>query len=590
MQAELEQKISLLSSELSTVKHKILLFSLLRLLVFGLIVYGIHLSWGIWEWILACIIGGGVVFVILIKLFANTQFSKRRIDKKILLLKEEIQSLNGDFSFRPSGKKYLDPNHLFANDLDLFGDHSFFQSINRTQLEESEELLSSLLIANNISNIEERQNAIRELGKLDSFRLDYTTDASLVDTEIKSTSLLSWMASFTPYIPKYFKIIVTSFSVISVLLLSTYFLSLLNGYFVLAWFFVGLFVSGRFLKRTNMLSTRLDKAQSLFEQYHFLVAHIENTKFKSSFLQSLQEKLLPKENEEKASGVLHSFAKKIDALDQRNNFLLGVFLNSFFLWDIRQTLQIQAWISHNKLKVMTWFECIYLLDAYNSLGNFVGNYPHFQYPNIIEKGALQLQSKDAVHPLINADKVISNSFAIQKKEFFIITGANMAGKSTFLRTLGLQIVMANVGLPVGSTSANYNPIKLISSMRTNDSLADESSYFFAELSRLKMIIETIAKDEYFIILDEILKGTNSTDKAIGSKKFIQKLIRLESTGVIATHDLSLCELEEEFDEIKNYYFDASIINNELFFDYKMKDGVCQNMNASFLLKKMEIVD
>jgi ABC-type multidrug transport system fused ATPase/permease subunit len=560
------------------------------LLVFGAIIYGIYLAWGDWQWILASLMGGGIVFVLLIKLFAHTQFSKRRMDKKIQLLREEIQSLHGDFSFRPSGKKYLDPTHLFANDLDLFGEHSFFQFINRTQLEESEQLLASLLIANNIENIEERQEAIKELSQLDGFRLDYTTDASLVNTEVKSTSLLRWMASFTPYIPSYFKVVTTLFSVISVLLLVAYFLSLLSGYFVLAWFFVGLFISGRFLKRTNQLSARLDKAQSLFEQYHYLVAHIENTSFESSFLQSLQQRLLAKGAKEKASKILHAFAKRIDALDQRNNFLLGVFLNAFFLWDIRQTLHIQNWISAHQLNVESWLESIYLLDAYNSLGNFAAQQPHFHYPNITTKEGLQMESKNAVHPLIKKEKVIPNSFAIQQREFFIITGANMAGKSTFLRTLGLQIVMANVGLPVGSETCSYAPIKLISSMRTNDSLADESSYFFAELSRLKMIVETIAKDDYFIILDEILKGTNSTDKAIGSKKFIQKLIRLKSTGVIATHDLSLCELEETFDEIKNYYFDASIVNNELFFDYKMKDGICQNMNASFLLKKMEIVD
>ena len=165
----------------------------------------------------------------------------------------------------------------------------------------------------------------------------------------------------------------------------------------------------------------------------------------------------------------------------------------------------------------------------------------------------------------------------------------MAGKSTFLRTVSLAIVMANMGLPVCAEKFEYSPIKLITSMRTTDSLADDESYFFSELKRLKFIVEEIKSENYFIILDEILKGTNSTDKAIGSKKFVQKLVASNSTGIIATHDLSLCEIEKELSEIENYYFDAEIINNELFFDYKLKDGVCKNMNASFLLKKMEIV-
>ena len=165
----------------------------------------------------------------------------------------------------------------------------------------------------------------------------------------------------------------------------------------------------------------------------------------------------------------------------------------------------------------------------------------------------------------------------------------MAGKSTFLRTVSLHIVMANVGLPVCATTSDYYPIKLITSMRTTDNLTDDSSYFFSELTRLKYIVDAMKSDTYFIILDEILKGTNSKDKAEGSHKFIQKLVATNATGIIATHDLSLCTIEDELKAVKNYYFDAEIVNDELYFDYKFKKGICQNMNASFLLKKMEIV-
>jgi len=166
----------------------------------------------------------------------------------------------------------------------------------------------------------------------------------------------------------------------------------------------------------------------------------------------------------------------------------------------------------------------------------------------------------------------------------------MAGKSTFLRTIALQIVMGNIGLPVCAEKTVYTPIKLITSMRTTDSLTDDESYFFSELKRLKFIVNEIKNDHYFIILDEILKGTNSTDKAIGSRKFVDKLVNSKSTGIIATHDLSLCEASKELLKVKNYFFDARIENDELYFDYTFKEGICQNMNASFLLKKMGIVD
>jgi DNA mismatch repair ATPase MutS len=193
------------------------------------------------------------------------------------------------------------------------------------------------------------------------------------------------------------------------------------------------------------------------------------------------------------------------------------------------------------------------------------------------------------HPLLNADKRIDNDFKIDNEQFYIVTGANMAGKSTFLRTVSLTIVMANLGLPVCAEAFEYTPIKLITSMRTSDSLADDESYFYSELKRLKFIVDEIANDRYFIVLDEILKGTNSKDKAIGSKKFVEKLNASKSTGIIATHDVSLCVLEEEHESIENYFFDAEINKDELHFDYTLKKGVCKNMNASFLLQKMKIV-
>ena len=227
-------------------------------------------------------------------------------------------------------------------------------------------------------------------------------------------------------------------------------------------------------------------------------------------------------------------------------------------------------------------------DAQNSLANFKFNHPTFIFPEIKPSKEI-IKATHLGHPLLNTDKRIDNDFIINKEEFFIVTGANMAGKSTFLKTISLSIVMANCGLPVCATSFKYAPIKLITSMRTSDSLAEDESYFYSELKRLKFIVDEIKETDYFIILDEILKGTNSKDKAIGSKKFVEKLSNSKSTGIIATHDVSLCALENEFIDIKNYYFDAEIVNNELYFDYTLKNGVCKNMNASFLLEKMEIV-
>ena len=227
-------------------------------------------------------------------------------------------------------------------------------------------------------------------------------------------------------------------------------------------------------------------------------------------------------------------------------------------------------------------------DAQNSLANFHFNHPKFVFPEITS-GKEAICGVGLGHPLLHVEKRVDNHFNINKEAFYIVTGANMAGKSTFLRTVSLSIVMANCGLPVCATSFKYTPIKLITSMRSTDSLTEDESYFYSELKRLKFIVDAIKESDYFIILDEILKGTNSKDKAIGSKKFVEKLSKSKSTGIIATHDVSLCELESELTAVENYYFDAEISEDELHFDYALKKGVCKNMNASFLLKKMEIV-
>jgi DNA mismatch repair ATPase MutS len=337
----------------------------------------------------------------------------------------------------------------------------------------------------------------------------------------------------------------------------------------------------------NDLSSHTSKIQSTFEQFHKLILEIENQEFSSELLS--EKRNLVVNADTKASSILKKFAKHLDALDQRSNMLIGVILNAFMLRDLRQSYNIEKWIEAHKTSVPVWFETITFFDAYNSFGNFRFNHPKYIFPKINDNIPV-LKVKGAGHPLLKESTMILNDIEINSEEFFIITGANMAGKSTFLRTVSLQIVMGNLGLPVCAETAEYNPIKLITSMRTTDSLTDDESYFFSELKRLKFIVDEIKTDRYFIILDEILKGTNSTDKAIGSRKFVEKLVASNSTGIIATHDLSLCKVAEELPDVKNYFFDARIENDELFFDYTFKPGICQNMNASFLLKKMQIVD
>jgi hypothetical protein len=352
------------------------------------------------------------------------------------------------------------------------------------------------------------------------------------------------------------------------------------------WLLLGLLITGTNLKRINSLSANASKAKDFLRQYGLLLEKIESQQFQSALLQNLQKDIY--QEKERVSTVLTRFSKILDALDQRNNLLVAVLGNGLFLYDLWQSGRVEKWIGTYGRYAKKWFQVAVEFDALNSLGVFAFNHQEFSFPEVVSSGKL-MKVHNLGHPLISKEKRICSDLDISNEDFFIITGANMAGKSTFLRAVSLHVMMANMGLPVCAQRSQYQPIKLISSMRTTDSLSDESSYFFSELTRLQFIVEALKKERYFVVLDEILKGTNSTDKAIGSRKFVERLLSLGASGIIATHDLSLTEIERAQDQVKNYFFDAEIQADELFFDYKLKEGVCKNMNASFLLRKMGIV-
>ncbi|UJH89912.1 DNA mismatch repair protein MutS [Antarcticibacterium sp. 1MA-6-2] len=561
--------------------------STLRLLVFLLVAYGIYYFFGETRIVALIAFVGIGIFLFLVSRHTDLKYERDKIQELVKLNELELRVLGRDFHDLPTGKEYEDPLHPYSQDIDLFGKGSFFQYLNRTALKEGTDRLADLLTENSIDEILEKQEAIKELSSMGKWRQEFTAVAKLVRTETNSRQVLRWFLTYKPFVPQMMKWVPIVFSIISLLVITGYIIGFVTGMQLFLWFLVGLMITGIFIKKVNLLSESVNKVQDTFHQYHQLLDLLENTKFSSEVL---LEKIRPiTEVEGKASKIFKKFSRSIDSLEQRNNFLLGVFLNGFLLWDLQQSYRLEKWIVKNRHHVENWFEVIEFFDAYNSLGNFAFNHQDYTYPVLVHE-VHTVKAKDLAHPLLDPKKRIANDFEIKKENFFIITGANMAGKSTFLRTVSLQIVMANMGLPVCASSCDYSPIKLITSMRTTDSLSDDESYFFSELKRLQYIVGEIKTDKYFIILDEILKGTNSTDKAIGSRKFIQKLVGSQSTGIIATHDLSLCEVAEELPQVKNYYFDAEIINDELNFDYRFKNGVCQNMNASFLLKKMQIVD
>ncbi len=559
---------------------------MLRLVVFGLASFGIYATFNTWQIALIIAVVGIAAFLYLLSKYNDVKrdrdFNRALVD----INEDEIKIASGDFHDRNDGLKFQEPNHFYSLDIDLFGRGSFFQFINRTTIIEGEEKLAQSLKANNTGAIISRQEALQELSNKPEWRQFFAANSSMVEVEVPAKDIISWLKNYKSFLPKVMQWLPIAFTVFTIVLIILAAFKMINPELIGYWLFVGFGVTGMYVKKVNVLSKGADRVKDTFRQYALLLNLIENETFLSSLLKQKQEEI--KSENKKASIIFKEFSRGLDALDNRNNMIGAIFGNGYFLTDIKNSYRIEKWIEQYGEKVSDWFEVVSFFDANNSLGGFVFNNPEFVFPEIVTKGNV-INAVSLGHPMLDKNKRVDSDVVINNEEFFIVTGANMAGKSTFLRTISLHIVMANVGLPICVKTTKYSPVKLITSMRTTDSLTDDSSYFFSELTRLKYIVDAIQKEPYFIILDEILKGTNSTDKAIGSRKFVEKLVASNATGIIATHDLSLCKIEQELEQVKNYYFDAEIINDELHFDYTLKEGICQNMNASFLLKKMEIV-
>ena len=579
-------QIDFYTGEVSRLKRELSNSATLRFLVFIIAVAGVYFFHSTVLEVAIILILWISVFTVLVLRHTKLNYEKEKNEHLLHINQTELAVLNGNYHHLDGGKEFTDASHGYSYDIDLFGNGSFFQYLNRTGITEGKKALVGFLTENNTDAVELKQEAVKELSKVPQWRQLYTAMARMVKVEHSAGETAAWIGNYLPSFNSNRRWLPILFSLVSLGIFILAVFEVISFKILVTWFFTGLGISGIFLKKINELYKNAGKAKDTFRQYHLLLDMIETAGFKSVLLREKQEAI--KTESVKASVIFAKFSKLLDALDQRNNLMIGVVTNAFFLRDVYLSHQIEKWISGYGHTVEKWLDVASFFDAWNTLGNFAFNHPAYVYPSISESDVM-LDSKSLGHPLISEKSRITNDFSIAQHQFYIITGANMAGKSTFLRTVSLALVMANMGLPVCASAFKYKPIQLITSMRTSDSLADDESYFFSELKRLKFIVDRIKTDDYFIVLDEILKGTNSTDKAIGSKKFVQKLVASNSTGIIATHDLSLCEIEKELQQIKNYYFDAEIKNDELYFDYKLKNGICKNMNASFLLKKMDIV-
>ena len=587
------ERLSLTEGQLQQVKKQIFRISMLRLALFIAGIAGLYFFFNQTTLLIICICLTFLPLFILVKIHNRFFIRKEWLETQARIIQEELQALSGDYSSFEDGKEYVNPEHPYSFDLDIFGRRSLFQSINCTCTFFGKNRLAKWL-QNHLhekTSIEKRQEMVREISEHTLFREQFRV-AGLVHHGQSSDGekIQAWSQSPAQYLHAgWVKAFIWGVPVINSLLLITS----LAGWTSFSWlglsFGIFLVLSFGIIKRATYIQETYGKQLKSLNGYARLIALAKAENWKSAGMQELMERF--NLNGQSPIQALQQLSKELDRLDLRNNQFLYVLLEGSIFFQLQEIVRIERWKARYGQHISKWLETVGELDALCSLGTFAYNHPQYTYPELTEKPFCFLATQMG-HPLMPASQCVKNDATIPSRPFFlIITGANMAGKSTYLRTIGVNYLLACIGAPVCCERLKLYPNQLITSLRTSDSLSDNESYFFAELKRLKRIIDLLNQgQQLFIILDEILKGTNSMDKQKGSFDLIRQFMQLKANGIIATHDLLLGSLIKQFpEEIRNYCFEADIKENELTFSYKLREGVAQNMNACFLMKKMGII-
>jgi len=571
-------------------------YSLYRLLVFGLFIFVVCVAISIDE--TSPIAVAVVILIAAFNLLINKQNKYETLKNYFLDLhtvtQNEIASIENYKNIYDNGAAFSDDKHFYTADLDIFGNSSLYQLTNRAATFPGMVKLAGWLVKPAAKPvILERQQAVAEIAGKNDWKLDIQAHLLFslkqnreqiqklveylkVPIEIKGEKALAIYSKISPYL------------VLALIVGSIFYLPLryVTPIVVLANIRL-VMAKAKVVQKADLIAGKIGTTL-----HHFVLAFksIENEDWQSPYLKNLSQQI-KNENGESISGKIEELAQLINKLNYRLNMVMMFILNALFIWDIRQLIAIENWKRNNLLHIEVAFDVVAEFEAVMSLASLKVNYPDWSFPEIIDGESYTLSAKNLAHPLISADKRIPNDYDLNDTfKIDIITGSNMAGKSTFLRTIGINTVLALCGAPVCADKMQVSVITIITYMRIKDSLNESTSTFKAELDRLQMLLKAVETEpKVFFLIDEMLRGTNSVDKYRGSKAVIEQLIRKKGVGMVATHDLQIAELEKDHpDYVRNFYFDIQVIAGEMIFDYKIKDGECKTFNASLLLKQIGI--
>lgn len=531
-----------------------------------------------------------VGFLILMRIHSRLSFQRLLAETLLKINRNEIAFLKREKTPFENGAEFIDFHHPYAYDLDIFGEHSLFQSLNRTATFIGKKTLANLLLSTlSEAEILENQEAINELKSKIDWRQEFQALAIISkDSKESYEAIKHWSSFKNNSLPK----VLVALSII----LPTLFFGFLIAYiftsktillsYLTYIFIANLIVLGRSIKRIQSEIAKADNVDTIIKQYSLLLEKIENENFQSKKLLHLQKQLVFKNA--KASQHLKQLSELFSRMDTISNFVTATLFNGAFLFNLHVLRALLKWKEDYASEMNHWIAIIGEIEALNSLSNLAYNNSDFVFPEI--NSEYKIEFKNLSHPLLNPATRIGNDTNFHPLSFVILTGSNMSGKSTFLRSLGINMVLSGTGSVVCASEAKIHPLPVLVSMRLSDSLSDSESYFFAEIKRLKQIMDALDNQPAFVLLDEILRGTNSDDKRNGTIEVVKKIISKKAIGAIATHDIEVCLTTNEYPEIlTNQCFEVEIKNNELHFDYKLRNGICKNKSATFLMQKMNVI-
>ena len=530
-----------------------------------------------------------------------------------LFLKEineqELLRTDNQLDTFPTGQRFGHRDHSYSADLDIFGSHSLFQLLNRTTTESANGLLANWL-ANPASNkvINQRQQAIQELTPKVDWRQDFQASGwHFQNTSSDYTKLLAWLDKPQQLLPNQAKYVATSVVLSALCMLAGAFfvvnlISVVRGLQAFSITHIiplalCVVVNSVFLRRLRPVAEEIINSLQynvkLLGGYQALIAKIESEEFQSALLQQLQSAF--RAGNYSAETELIRLKRILEPFQQRgtkkyigkNDFY--TILNHMWLLDIYLILLTEAWKAKNGAYLKTWALAVSEFEVLSSVAGFSYSNPSYSFPALSEQ-LYTIQFKGLGHPLLHPKSRITNDFGLQGRgEIAMITGSNMAGKSTFLRTVGINLVLALMGAPCCAQVGQVSNMRLFTSMRTQDNLAEGVSSFYAELKRIEQLLKLLEGGEaIFFLLDEMFKGTNSQDRYKGSVSLIKQLSELNAFGLISTHDLELAQLSGQYKLVTSFSFNSELREHEIVFNYTLTEGICTDFNASALMQKSGI--